>query len=213
MPKVIRSDLIQEDTINLLSKFQILKELSKDEIETLLGKDEAGGYQLRISKLVQYAKDETVMEEGEFDSWVFWVVKGEFAALKNGVIVSVFSRPGEVFGEMSIMEGDSRSASVITLTSGICLGIDMSILDNLKDEILKSKINSGIQRLKSERLNMTTCKLAEEKRRVAIQLDKIDQKTTHLNKKERQLKQKEEDLKAREKNLEELEQKLFEKDA
>ncbi|MFZ5572570.1 MAG: cyclic nucleotide-binding domain-containing protein [Thermodesulfobacteriota bacterium] len=201
MPKVIKSNLIREDTIELLHKFQILNTLTREEIKLLLGK-EGDDYHQRIAKLLQFTEKEIAVKEGEFDSWAFWVVKGEFAVIKQDIIVAVFNQPGEVFGEMSILAGDSRSATVAALTSGVCLSIDMSILDTIDNRNIKLKIQDGIQQLKSERLNLTTIKLAAEKKRVLDQLSDLSFERKRLGDKEKELHVREEKLSAREKRLE-----------
>ncbi len=200
MPKTIKSNLIQEDTIELLHKFQILNALTHKEIKVLLGR-EGDQYHQRIAKLVQYAEKEIAVNEGEFDSWVFWVVKGEFAVFKQKIVVAVFNQPGEVFGEMSILAGDSRSASVAALKEGICLSIDMSILDTIGNMEIKAKIQNGIHQLKSERLNLTTNKLVTEKRRVLARLDDIAREKKRLREKEKALGVKEKELRAMEEKL------------
>lgn len=201
MSKVIKSNLIQADTINLLHKFQILKTLTKEEIETLL-KSEQKDYKQRIAKLIQYRKDELVVKEGEFDCWVFWVVKGAFEVIKDNVTIAVFNRPGEVFGEMSILSGDSRSASVSALEDGVCLSIDMSVFDSLQHSRMKKKITDGIQQLKSERLNITTNKLVAEKRLIAEQQKTLEMERERLNALAIALANKEKKLIERERELE-----------
>lgn len=204
MPREIKSNLIEDDTVKLLNKFKILKELTLNEIRLLLGTRE-NDYQKRIAKLVKYQAEETVIREGDFDSWIFWIVKGEFAVIKNDVVVAVFNAPGEVFGEMSIMDEDSRSASVVTVTKGICLSIDMSILDSISNEFIKTKIKTGINHLKSERLNQTTAKLVKQKQKVVEEKQKLVEQQKEilverlrLIEKEEQLNKWEEELKLRE---------------
>ncbi|MDY6824857.1 MAG: cyclic nucleotide-binding domain-containing protein [Thermodesulfobacteriota bacterium] len=200
MPTAIKADLIREDTIDLLHKFQILKTLSREEIKGLLGKDR-GDYQNRIARLIRCAAEETVIREGEFDCWTFWVVKGSFAVIKNDITIAVFNHPGEVFGEMSILDGDCRSASVVAQTDGVCLSIDMSVLDNLEHSELKAKISDRIHRLKSERLNLTTNKLVEEKTRIAAQMAEIEKEKQRLTDWKNMLKEKEQALIRREKQV------------
>ncbi len=200
MSTEIKSNLIKDETIELLHKFQILKDFSQDEIRDLLG-GEKSSYQERIAKLVQYDVKETVLNEGDFDSWAFWIVKGEFAVLKDNVPVAVFGKPGEIFGEMSILEADSRSATVISVDGGVCLSIDMSILDTLDDKRIREKVRQGIQRLKSERLSLTTEKLVAEKRKVARQKEEIAVERARLKKKEADYEKKAKELAEKEKRL------------
>lgn len=217
MPKEIKSNLITDETIDLISKFQILTELETDEIKSILG-EEGTEYQRNIAKLMKFKEREIVINEGDFDSWVFWVVKGEFAVIKENVLITYFTFPGEVFGEMSILDADQRSASVIAKTEGVCLCIDMSILDNIDNDNITEKIRSGIQKIKNERLNNTTKKLVSEKQKISEQLEEIESERERLKEIEETLNKKiqalfeketklgkwEKDLKAKEERIKKI---------
>jgi len=196
----IKTNLITEETIRLLQKFQVLKELTLDEIQLLLGIKESD-YQQRIAKLVQYKPGETVIREGDLDSWIFWIVKGSCAVTKNNIYIAKFNKAGEVFGEMSCLDIDSRSASVISTTESICVSIDMSILDTLKNETIRNKIKNGIHTMQAQRLSNTTVKLAEERKKLLDQQDRILQREKKFKEKENMLRQWEKDLEIREKKL------------
>ncbi len=200
MPKEITSNLLEENTLKRIRKFKILNLLSNEEIKLLIG-NEQSEYHKRISKLVVYQPKETVIQEGVFDSWIFWVIQGEFAVFKNNVLIAVFNEPGDVFGEMSSIDEDSRSATVIAREKSICLSIDMSVLDSIQNETIREKIRTGIYRLKSERLNQTTAKLVTEKKRLAEQQKQILIERLNLIEYEDRLKQWESDLTDREQRL------------
>lgn len=200
MPKEIKANLIEENTIKRLKKFKILKNLTLDELRTLLGTNE-NEYQKRIAKMVQYKSKETVIREGDFDSWIFWVVQGEFAVFKDDVLITVFTEPGDVFGEMSSLGEDSRSASVIARKESICVSMDMSVLDNLTDLAVKDKIQTGIYKLKSERLNQTTATLVAEKQKMLEQQKELLIERLRLIEKEDKLTKWEKDLQKREELL------------
>jgi CRP/FNR family transcriptional regulator, cyclic AMP receptor protein len=197
MPKEIKSSLIEEDTIKRLRKFKILNKLTIQELRLLLG-TQKNDYHNRIAKMVRYQAKETVIREGDFDSWIFWVVQGEFAVIKKDVLVTVFNTPGEVFGEMSSLGDDSRSATVIARKEGICVSMDMSILDNITDVEVKSKIQMGIYTLKSERLSQTTAQLVSEKKRMFEQQKELLTERLRIMEKENQLVEWEKDLNQRE---------------
>lgn len=169
---------------------------------------EKSRYQERIAKLVRYEAKETVLNEGDFDSWVFWIVKGKFAVVKGGIPITVFSKPGDVFGEMSILDADSRTATVVSVAGGVCLSIDMSILDTLEDARIRKKVRNGIQRLKSERLSQTTNKLVEEKQKVAQQKKEIEVERKRLMEKEAVLEDLEKELSDKEGRLRKWEKAL-----
>lgn len=200
MPKEIKANLIEESTIKRLKKFKILKSLTLDELKKLLGTGESD-YHKRIAKMVRYRPKETVIREGDFDSWIFWVIQGEFAVFKNEVLITVFTEPGDVFGEMSSLGEDSRSASVIARKDSTCVSIDMSVLDTLDDITVKDKIQTGIYKLKSERLNQTTANLVAEKQKMIEQQKELLMERLRLIEKEDQLTKWEKNLQEREERL------------
>lgn len=200
MPKEITSNLLEENTLKRIRKFKILNLLSEDELKLLIG-PEHSDYHKRISKLVMYQPKETVIHEGVFDSWIFWVIQGEFAVFKNNVLITIFNDPGDVFGEMSSIDEDSRSATVVSRGTGICLSIDMSVLDSIQNDCIREKIRTGVYRLKSERLNQTTAKLVSEKKRLNEQQKQILIERLNLMEHEERLKKWESDLTDRENRI------------
>ncbi|MBA4369097.1 MAG: hypothetical protein C0403_15825 [Desulfobacterium sp.] len=197
MPVEIQGELFKQKTIELIHKFKILHDLSMDELVSLM-ETARNDYKAKIVKLVQYEPGEAVIREGEYDSWMFWVLRGKYLVKKGDVGIAEFQTPGDVFGEMSALEVDTRSATVISEDQGVCFSMDLSILNNLKNNSIRLKIQEGIQRLKSERLALTTEKLATEKQKVAEQQKEIQQEKKRLEAKELELEKREQLLVERE---------------
>ncbi|MCP4714616.1 MAG: cyclic nucleotide-binding domain-containing protein [Deltaproteobacteria bacterium] len=86
------------------------------------------------AKLVQYQPEEVIIREGEFDNWVYWLVSGIVAVVKHDIEIKNFRRFGDMFGEMGIIEGESRSASIVAREETLCLKVDASIIDHLPPE-------------------------------------------------------------------------------
>jgi len=167
MPKGIKKNLINDATIELLSRFEILKDLTKDELKKLLRGRETD-YEAGIAKLIRYEPNEVVIREGDFDSWTFWIVKGVYKVIIGGSVITTISTPGDIFGEMSVLEGIPRTASILSMEEGVCLGIDMSILGNLDDEYITHVISLGFKQKKLERINSTRTQLIKEKQQLDI---------------------------------------------
>ncbi len=203
MPKAIKRNLINEETISLLKKFQILKELTSEEIRLLLGKT-VSDYQERIARLLQYSKGETVIREGEFDSWIFWIVKGSFAVTINDIDITEFTVPGQVFGEMSSIDIDSRSASVIAIEDSVCVTIDMSVLDTIANKTIRTKLKDGVHHLQTKRLSKTNAKLVVERQKIIKQKELINIEKKRLDEKEKKLSEWEANLREKEENLSKL---------
>lgn len=89
---------------------------------------------VRASKLAKYSRGEEIVKEGEFDNRMFFLVSGCVHVLKNGIPIKTLDRTGDIFGEMGVIQGESRSASVIAEEETLCLLTDVSFMDNLKDE-------------------------------------------------------------------------------
>jgi len=86
---------------------------------------------LQLSKIRKYEPEELILEEGSFDSWIYFLISGKVRVTKNGGKLTVLSRRGDVFGEMGIIDGSARSASVYAIDETVCLATDSSYIDRL----------------------------------------------------------------------------------
>ncbi len=173
MSKNLNANLANEQIITILKKFMIFDDLSLTDIKKILRMDSKNSkvdepYRSRIVKLCQYEAGETVIREGEFDCWSFWVVKGSFDVIQNKKVIATFSTSGEIFGEMSVLEGIPRTASVVSVTPGVCLCIDMSVIENLDDESVRTTIKNGFYKVILGRLGKTKDKMLAEKQQIEI---------------------------------------------
>ncbi|MBU3953745.1 MAG: cyclic nucleotide-binding domain-containing protein [Proteobacteria bacterium] len=170
MAKNLQANLVNDKTIAILKKFMIFDDLVPADIKKILSLDAntTDAYQNRIIKLCQYKAGEVVIREGEFDCWSFWVVKGVFDVIQNGQPIASFSNSGEIFGEMSVLEGIPRTASVVSVTSGVCLCIDMSVIETMEDEGIRTTIKNGFYKVILARLGRTKDKMMAEKQQLEI---------------------------------------------
>jgi CRP-like cAMP-binding protein len=165
MAKTLRTNLLDDNIINVLKKFMIFESLFPAQIRRIF-EMESRGYRQPIAKLTRYEPGEAVIREGEFDCWSFWVVKGAFEVVQEGRPIVDFSTPGEIFGEMSVLEGIPRTASVISKTRGVCLGIDMSVIENMEDAHIRETIKKGFYKVILKRLEKTKNKIDQEKKKL-----------------------------------------------
>lgn len=201
MTRGMKKNFISDATIDLLSKFDIMRNLSKADLRTLLSSNESS-FRNSIAKLIRYEPDEVVIREGDFDSWSFWIVKGSFKVVINDATIATMSKPGEIFGEMSVLEAIPRTASVLSIDESICLAIDMSVLSNLdEDDHIRHVISSGFKQKRLERLNLTRNQLIKEKHSMNMKYQELLQLEKNLKKKEQELIQWEKDLIKRENKL------------
>ncbi|NVM21319.1 MAG: cyclic nucleotide-binding domain-containing protein [Desulfobacterales bacterium] len=86
---------------------------------------------LQLSKIRKYEPEELIIEEGSYDQWVYFLVSGKVRIVKQGKELSVLGRIGDVFGEMGVIDGSARSASVYAVDQVVCLACDASHADRL----------------------------------------------------------------------------------
>ena len=84
------------------------------------------GKLLRLSKIRQYEDGETIIQEGDMDPWLYFLLSGKLQVSKEGEEIVTLSKKGEIFGEMRIIDDQSRSATVKAVGKTICLAVDTS---------------------------------------------------------------------------------------
>jgi CRP-like cAMP-binding protein len=84
------------------------------------------GKLLRLSKIRQYEDGEQVIQEGDMDPWLYFLLSGKIRITKEGEEISTISKKGEIFGEMRIIDDQTRSATVLSVGNTICLAVDTS---------------------------------------------------------------------------------------
>ncbi len=84
------------------------------------------GKLLRLSKIRQYEDGETIIREGDLDPWLYFLLSGKIRVTKGGEEIGVISKKGEIFGEMRIIDDQSRSATIVAVDKTICLAVDTS---------------------------------------------------------------------------------------
>jgi len=85
---------------------------------------------VRMSRIRKYEPGEYLIREGEYDACVFFLVKGELTITHKGLEVGTIRRLGDVFGEMGIIDGSPRSASIQSVGDTLCVALDASLFDH-----------------------------------------------------------------------------------
>lgn len=120
---------------------------------------------LRFSKLKKYKLGEMIIEEGNLDKWVYFLVSGNVKVMKHGKVIDAFQRTGDIFGEMCVIDGGPRSASVCAADDVVCLATDISFMDELvgNDQIAFCAIFYQIvAEIMARRLRETSEELVQE---------------------------------------------------
>lgn len=89
---------------------------------------------LYSSHFIQADPGDEIIREGQRDSRIFILLTGKIAVCKNGEDLAVIEKAGEVFGELSAVSDERRSASVVARSNTLCLVIDQEFLKEIKPE-------------------------------------------------------------------------------
>jgi CRP-like cAMP-binding protein len=112
----------EKEILDTLHKIPALKGLSENDFSGILP----------LSKIRTFNQGDEVIKEGQFDNWMFFIMSGRFGIVKKGETIGELREYGDIFGEMCIIDGSPRSASIIALEDSVCLAMDASYTDNLK---------------------------------------------------------------------------------
>ena len=108
-----------KDNIENIQKLFTIPALKNFETKSL-------GKLLRLSKIREYEDGERIIQEGDFDPWLYFLLSGQIKITKEGLEIGSIDTKGEIFGEMRIIDRMSRSASVYAVGKTICLAVDTS---------------------------------------------------------------------------------------
>ena len=76
----------------------------------------------RLLKVRPFAKGETVIMEGSGGAAFFLIDAGQATVSSKGVHVATLG-PGDYFGELALIDGGPRSATVTAATDLVCYGL------------------------------------------------------------------------------------------
>lgn len=88
---------------------------------------------MRAASIRRYDAGETVIREGEFDNQVFFLIFGQLKVFVKGNEVGNLKRLGDVFGEMGIIDGSPRSASILAERTSLVVALDDAAIGSLGD--------------------------------------------------------------------------------
>lgn len=136
--------------IGQLKKIEQLKGFSDTDLRSFL----------QLAKLREYEAGEFIIQEGEFDCWIYFLINGKLEIIKKDKIITRLQNPGDLFGEMGVISGSPRSATVRAAdTKTLVLGVDSSTVDRKlreKDHSLAHTVNRMFADILAARLRRVT---------------------------------------------------------
>jgi len=108
--KLIKLD--QDDTARALGRVPLFSGCSDDEVRDIAG----------LAHLLRFEEGAVIVPEGEEGLGFYLVMSGEAKVVRGEHEVNRLG-PGDFFGEIALLEGTPRTASVIATGPVVCLGI------------------------------------------------------------------------------------------
>ncbi|MBT5737514.1 MAG: cyclic nucleotide-binding domain-containing protein [Planctomycetes bacterium] len=109
-----------DQLIDFLQSNPLMASLSPEELAELVF----------IVQLLRGSPDEIIVHQGDVgDAW-YLLFEGRLQVIRGGVEVATL-HPGDCFGELSALDGEPRSATVISITKSILVRIPRSGFDSL----------------------------------------------------------------------------------
>jgi CRP-like cAMP-binding protein len=113
----------------------------------------------RISHIESFEADDTIIAEGSYGGWVYYLLSGKIRIVKRGREMASLHRTGDLFGEMGVIDYGMRSASVQAVTQVTCLRINLAHIDHLPTNnryAFRYTLYRGFAEALAERLRVTT---------------------------------------------------------
>jgi signal-transduction protein with cAMP-binding, CBS, and nucleotidyltransferase domain len=134
------SSSLEEFIQNLQGPYMFFSDMEEGEISTLLG----------FCRTESYEKGSVIFHEEDVGANFYFVVSGEIAISKRGKELARLG-PGQVFGEMALLERTSRTATASATDSSTLLSIPAKAM-SVEMPTLALKLALAIARQLSERL-------------------------------------------------------------
>ena len=124
------SDYLKENkkALDLLKRIKKFQAFSDDDLESFL----------EVGKIKSYEAGETIIKKGSKDHWVYFLISGQVKIVKGEKTFAILENSGDLFGEMGVIDGEPRSASVWALNKTMVLGLDCTGFDK------KTKESTGV---------------------------------------------------------------------
>lgn len=120
--EIVTFDPNNKDLVDSITRIPAFKPLAGERLNEVM----------KTVTIRDYEKRETVIEQGEFDPCMFFLMKGKLSVQVNDIEVNVLDKPNTVFGEMGVIDTSPRSASVVVKRPSRCLALDIKFFDRLE---------------------------------------------------------------------------------
>jgi len=128
---------------------------------------------LRFSKIRKFDDGEIITHEKSYESWVYILFSGAVKVEKNGKEIAMLDEIGSTFGELAVIDGKARSASVEAIGPTVCLAIDTSFMNETAEPLEQALFVSVLYKLFAEVIAQRLRLANEELVRVRSELEAL----------------------------------------
>jgi serine/threonine-protein kinase len=118
------SDEKIKDIVDFVHHLKFFQTFSEDHIKEIVS----------LSHIIKIKKGKTIVSQGEIDDTFYIIMSGKANVIKDNVDIACMGT-GDCLGEMALIGGQTRIASVVADTDCILLKISASLLDNASDAV------------------------------------------------------------------------------
>ena len=143
---------------------------------------------LGVSRMLVYEPEELIIPEGAFGDRLYVLLNGKVRVTKNRSPITVLDQVGEVFGELSLLGNETRTASVYALETTWCLELSPGFLQKLppsERNACQALLYRAIGRIVAERLRKTTDELILAVKELEMTRRKLAELRRHADREER----------------------------
>ncbi len=123
---------------------------------------------MKAASIRRYDAGEEVINEGEFDNRVFFLIFGNLEISVQENVVGTLKRLGDVFGEMGIIDGSPRSATITAVSTSLVVALDDTAIGALGDtskiftQAVMYRIFAEVMAVRLRTANQTIAELQNE---------------------------------------------------
>ena len=125
---------------------------------------------LHSSSIVECDEGDVVIEEGNTEARIYILLAGELDVMKGEEKIAGFSKTGEIFGELAVVNEEARTASVVARSKTFCLAVDQQFLQDIKPKEENASFYAAlyefIARITAGRLKETSMEVVKLDKRI-----------------------------------------------
>lgn len=144
-----------------LAKIPFLAQLEGKTLDGLLAR----------SSVLEFLPGDIILKEGDHSDDFCILLKGAARVVKGTEEVARIDETGALIGELALLNGEARTATVEGLTHGFCLRVESGFLDRLAPDqrgFFFAALYRFVARLLGERLAECTAKLADCEKELSL---------------------------------------------